>query len=431
MRIIYIVPGSGDTFYCQNCVRDAAFIRALRALGHDVVMVPLYLPLLVEGRDLARGSPVFYGAVRLYLEELFPFLRRLPRRLASLLDARPLLRWVARRASSTRAHGLENLTLSVLRGEHGRQVAELKTLLTWLAGEPPCDVIHLSNSLLLGLARPLRAALQIPVVCSLQDEDEWVDSMNAKDAALIWEVMADCAVDVSAFLAVSPYFAKRIQPRLRIPEARLHVVCPGIRVEEYVPSSLPFTPRAIGYLSRMSEDCGLGILVDAFLALRQDKRLRQVRLYICGGMTRDDRRFLAGIQAKLAADNAQGHVKFLPDFDRNARTAFLQSLTLLSVPALKETSSGTYLLEAMAAGVPVVQPAIGGFTNIVERTGGGILYEPNTPEKLAEALRGLLLDLRRTRELGQSARAGVATCFGVEKMAMELVEIYQGVARKT
>ena len=431
MRIIYIVPGFGDTFYCQNCVRDAAFIRALRSLGHDVVMVPLYMPLLAEGRDLALGSPVFYGAVRLYIEETFPFLRRLPRRLAALLDARPLLHWVARRASTTRARGLENLTLSVLRGEHGRQAAELKTLLGWLAAEPPCDVIHLSNSLLLGLARPLRAALGAPVVCSLQDEDEWVDSMQTEGATRIWDVMADCAVDVSAFLAVSPYFAERIQPRLRIPAARLRVVYPGVRIEDYVPSSLPFTPRAIGYLSRMSEDCGLGILVDAFLLLRQNKRLRQVRLYVCGGMTRDDRRFLAGIQAKLAADNAQGHVKFIPEFDRNARTAFLQSLTLLSVPARKETSTGTYLLESMAAGVPVVQPATGGFADIVKRTGGGVLYTPNTPEKLSGALTDLLLDLRRTREMGQQARAGVAAHFRVEKMAAQLVEIYQGVARKT
>jgi glycosyltransferase involved in cell wall biosynthesis len=123
-------------------------------------------------------------------------------------------------------------------------------------------------------------------------------------------------------------------------------------------------------------------------------------------------------------------VKFLPDFDRNARAAFLQSLTVLSVPALKETSSGTYLLEAMAAGVPVVQPSTGGLSEIVERTGGGILYAPNTPEKLTEALKILLLDLRKTREMGQRARAGVSANFRVEKMAAELVEIYKGVTRK-
>lgn len=431
MRILYIVPGFGDQFYCQNCVRDAAFIRALRLLGHDVVVVPLYLPLLAEGRDLALGRPVFYGAVRLYLEEMFPFLRRLPRRFANLLDSRPLLQWVARRASTTRARGLEDLTLSVLRGDHGRQAGELRILLDWLAGEAPCDVIHLSNSLLLGLARPLRSALNAPVVCSLQDEDEWVDSMHSEGATRIWEVMADAAVDVSAFLAVSPYFAARIQPRLRIPSARMRVVYPGVRVEDYVPSSLPFTPRAIGYLSRMSEEGGLGTLVESFLILRQNKRLRQVRLYVCGGMTRDDRRFLAGLQSKLAADNAQGHVKFIPEFDRNARTAFLQSLTLLSVPARRETSTGTYLLEAMAAGVPVVQPSEGGFTDIVGRTGGGVLYSPNSPEKLADALTDLLLNLRRTREMGQQARAGVAAHFSVDKMAAELVEIYKSVARKT
>ncbi|MCK5114935.1 MAG: hypothetical protein KAR11_09265 [Phycisphaerae bacterium] len=44
MKIIQLTPGSGDNFYCENCLRDNFIVKALRQLGHDAVLVPLYLP---------------------------------------------------------------------------------------------------------------------------------------------------------------------------------------------------------------------------------------------------------------------------------------------------------------------------------------------------------------------------------------------------
>jgi glycosyltransferase involved in cell wall biosynthesis len=429
MRILYIVPGSGDSFYCQNCVRDAVLIRALRALGHDVIMVPMYLPLLAEGSDLSRGSPVFYGAVRLYIEEKFPALRRMPRLLSRLLDSPALLHWVASRASSTRARGLEDLTLSVLRGEHGRQTADLAQLVAWLRTEPRPDIVHLSNALLMGLAAPLKREFGSPVVCSLQDEDAWIDSMDAAGAVRIWETMSAQAESIDAFIAVSAFFRDVMARRMAVPPARIRVVPPGVRVEDFVRTSLPFTPRVIGYISRLAEGAGLGTLVDAFLILRQDKQLRQVRLLATGGMTRDDVAFVEAQRAKVSAAMADGHVRIGDSaFDRKGRAAFLQGITLLSVPASSEISTGTFLLEAMAAGVPVVQPRLGAYPEIVMQTQGGILYEPNTPERLAEALTSLLLDPPRVREISRAAREGVAAHYGAERTAGRLADLYAQVA---
>lgn len=45
MKILFIVPGSGDSFYCGNCFRDNLQASALRKAGHEVIVMPLYLPL--------------------------------------------------------------------------------------------------------------------------------------------------------------------------------------------------------------------------------------------------------------------------------------------------------------------------------------------------------------------------------------------------
>ena len=83
------------------------------------------------------------------------------------------------------------------------------------------------------------------------------------------------------------------------------------------------------------------------------------------------------------------------------------------------------MIEAMAAGVPVVQPREGAFPEIVDATGGGVLYEPNTAVALAEALETLLRDPVRVRTLGQAGQAAVKEHFTVEGMADKMAAIYE------
>ena len=63
---------------------------------------------------------------------------------------------------------------------------------------------------------------------------------------------------------------------------------------------------------------------------------------------------------------------------------------MVSVPVRNGEAFGIYLLECMASGVPVVQPALGAFPEIVELAGGGVIYEANTPEALAGSLEILI-----------------------------------------
>ena len=151
MRIIQITPGTGS-FYCGTCLRDNALVAELRRQGHDALMVPLYLPLMVDEAPTTDDTPLFYGGVNVYLQQKSALFRKSPRWLDRLFDAPKLLRLAASRAGSTEARELGDLTVSMLRGEEGRQIKELDRLADWLTEEQP-EVVCLSNALLIGLAR--------------------------------------------------------------------------------------------------------------------------------------------------------------------------------------------------------------------------------------------------------------------------------------
>ena len=110
-------------------------------------------------------------------------------------------------AGSTRAKGLEDMTISMLLGEEGNQNEELDHMVNWIAEHCKPDIIHLSNALLLGLARRLKEKIGVPVVCSLQDEDVWVDPMQPKIQKKIWNLMHERSKDVDALVSVSNFFA--------------------------------------------------------------------------------------------------------------------------------------------------------------------------------------------------------------------------------
>jgi len=432
MRIIQITPGSGDNFYCENCLRDAGLARALRELGHDVALAPLYLPPRLEETGRGSAGEVFFGGINVYLQEKWGLFRHTPRWLDRLFDGRRLLAWAARRAGMTDAGELGRTTISILRGEEGRQKKELARLTEWLEEQGGCEVVVLSNALLLGLARALgggggRAGRQPAVVCWLQDEDEFLDDLEEPYRSEAWGLLRERARDVEAFVAVSRYYAEAMGQRLGLDERRLEVVRPGVRVEEYEGGASPGGSAAptIGYLSRMCAAKGLDLLVEAFLQLRQEEELGELRLRVAGGSLGDDRGYVAGLRRQIAEAGASGAVEWVGSFEREDRIAFLHSLTVLCVPARRAESYGLYALEAMAAGVPVVGPASGVFPELLALTGGGILVEPNDAGSLRDGLRRVLTDRGWAEGLGQRGRQGVRQHFDARRSARQTAEAYE------
>ena len=425
MKIVHIIPGSGGTFYCQNCMRDNELIKSLKSLGHEIHMIPMYLPLSIDNHEIAHNIPIFYGAINMYLSEKLPFYRHAPKWLEKLFDSQPFLRFAAKKSGSTRASGLEEMTISMLMGEEGHQASQLDHLIKFLASNIKSDVVHLSNALLLGLARRLKNDLGIKVICSLQDENEWIDLMRDEYQKKVWDLMAERAVDVDMFVAASNYYSEKSRDQLKIPTQKIRVVYGGIDLDGYELSSLPFDPPVIGYLCRMSEYFGLGIIVDAFIRLKQDERFKDLKLYLTGGYTGDDKIFIKKMLQKVSAHGFERDVRIFEEFNKNKRIQFLKSLTLLSVPVPTGEAFGAYQLEALAAGVPIVQPNIGGYPEFIEATGGGVIYDPNDGENLAKAIASLLTKPDQVHKLGAQGRKAVLEKYSMNDMAKNIIKIYE------
>lgn len=421
MNILQLVPGSGDTFYCENCLRDNALTAALRRAGHAVDILPLYLPPIDEGLDRPIEAPIFFGGVNAYLQQVSGLFRRTPRWLDRLFDARWLLRWAGRRSGATRAEALGEMTISMLRGAQGRQAKELDRLVAFLRDRERPDVAVLSNALLTGLARRLRRELGIPVVCWCHDEDAFLDALPAPLDARAWETLADRAGDIAAFVAPSRYYADVMTRRLNLPAERMHVLPAGLDPAGFAPAATPPEAPAIGFLSHIAPGKGLETLGQAYLALRRGGHPR-LQLRITGGQTACDEPFHKRFARSVVAE-AGDAVRFEPAFDREHRAEFLRSLSVLSVPTRRPEAFGLFVLEALACGVPVVLPRHGAFVELVGETGGGVLCEPNDAEALAAGLDELLSDPSRARALGRTGQQAVLKRYTADSVAPRFAEI--------
>jgi len=177
----------------------------------------------------------------------------------------------------------------------------------------------------------------------------------------------------------------------------------------------------------MSEYFGLGIIVDAFIKLKKESKYADLKLSLIGGYTGDDKPFVKKMVKKFKVEGIIDDVKIYENFDIKYRLEFLKSLSLLSVPVPGGEAFGAYQVEALASGVPIVQPNLGGYPEFIKATGGGILYEPNDPENLARALSTLLDDPDRIREMGAKGRKSVMEQYSMENMANRILDVYKKV----
>ena len=431
MNLVQITPGAGG-MYCGNCFRDNALVAALRRGGHEVLMVPLYLPMTLDEENQSAGTPTFFGGINVYLQQQSACFRRAPQWLHSLLDSPILLKLAAGRAAKTRAADVGELTLSMLRGEEGNQARELDELLAWLKTQPRPDVVLLSNALLVGFTRRLKAELGCKVICNLQGEDAYLDSMPSSLRERVWALLAERCRDCDLFLAPSRYFADTMARRLELPAEKVKVVFNGISLEGYAetPSSesrVPSSPT-LGYFARMCPEKGLDLLVETFIELKQRGTVPNLKLKVGGGCGPGDEAFVAQLKGHLRRAGCLGEVEFHPNLTRAQKVSFLRSLTVFSVPALYGEGFGLYLIEAMAAGVPVVQPRHAAFPELVAATGGGLIAEANAAA-LASAIEGLLLAPAQLRSLGEAGRCAVSGLFTVDRMAGEVASQCEALLR--
>lgn len=423
MNIIHMTAGTA-TFYCGNCVRDNAMVKSMQRQGHEVLMVPLYLPLYPDESNTAQDSEIFFGGINVYLQQKLSVFRYTPRWIDKLFDSKLLLNMAGKMMGMTKATELGELTLSMLKGEDGNQKKELDRLIEWLKTRPKPDIISLSNGLLAGFAKPLKDALNTKVVCHLQGEDGFLDTLPPPYNNDSWDELSRQLQHCDGIIAVSNYYADLMKKKVGNDE-KFKVVLNGISLEGYSNDRMEPEVRCIGYLARMCADKGLHTLVDAFIQLKKDNAYDDVKLKVAGVKLPQDEPFVAEQKDKLTKSGIIGDVSFHPNVSREEKIAFLESLTVFSVPALYGEAFGLYVIEALAAGVPVVQPEHGGFTEIIEITQGGQLFDHEVHHGYVETLKSLLDQPEHRQHLSAKGKEVVHTQFSIDAMTSKLIKIYE------
>ena len=434
MKILSITAGAAG-MYCGSCFRDNALAAELIARGHDVQLIPVYTPTRTDEPNVSAHR-VLFGGISVYLQQNLPLFRRLPRLLDRVWDMPAVISAFANRSVTTDPALLGDLTLSMLQGTRGVLRREFDKLIEWTRDEPAPDVINLPNSLVIAMAAPLRTAFGRPICCTLQGEELFLGGLppayRDKAVALIREQVPH----VDGFIAVSEYCARFMEQFLGIPPSRMSVVPLGINMKGYEPARDPAAGSRrrefrIGYFARVAPEKGLHVLADAYIRFRRRMPEVAARLEVAGYLAPAHEGYLADVQQTLQRASVGGECTYRGALDRAGKLEFLRHLDLLSVPATYDEPKGMFLLEAMASGVPAVQPRRGAFVEIIERTGGGVLVPPDDPERLADAFVELYRDDAMLRTLGQRALAGVRAHYTVAHSADRLLNVYREVAARS
>jgi glycosyltransferase involved in cell wall biosynthesis len=434
MKILYITAGAAG-MYCGSCLRDNALASELMKQGHDVTLLPLYTPPLTDEPSVSSGK-IFFGGISVYLEQHAAVFRRTPRWLDKIWDSRLALKAASKRSITVNPDSLSELTISILKGEDGHQRKEVEKFIDWLKSQPPPDVIDMQNSMLIALARPIKEATGRPVCCTLQGEDLFLDGMREPYRGQALELIHEHSKYVDAFLAVSRYYADFMTGYLGIPREKIHVVPIGINMKDYdaapvsgrVRGDGPFT---VGYFARVAPEKGLHTLAEAYRMLRARGDFPAARLEAAGYLAPEHKGYLGKVEQSLKDAGLSGEFHYHGTLEREAKLRFLQKLDVLSMPTTYAEPKGLSVFESMASGVPVAQPDWGSLPEVIDRTGGGVLFEPNDPASLAEAIHWIWQNPEQAADMGKRGAAGVREHYSAAQMAERALDVYAGLSAKT
>ena len=410
-------------------MRDRALVKALGRTGNEVMFMPLYLPVELDARPTeVQVEPIFFGGINVYLEQKLALFRWTPQWFNNLFDSRKLLDMAAKKAGMTDPSGLGDMTLSMLQGKHGKQARELNKLIDWLKtpGNTP-DIVCLSNALLNGIAPAIVNELGVKVVCFLQDEDGFVDSLGSYSEP-VWQQMNTNSEYVSKYIAVSKFYAGLMQKRMDLTDEKVSYCYSGIELSDYKDIAAKAEgPLTIGFLSRICKSKGFDILAKAFVELKKRDNLKDLQLLVSGGSIGDDD-FIRQQKLYLEKNKVLQDVLFNDDFvELEDRLKFFSAIDVICVPEHDAVAHGRYFIESSAAGVPAVCPDSGVFPELAELTNAGLLYDHINGDSLVTELEKILADETLRKTLAENGRGNAGKYFDIDNNAGVLIGIFQAV----
>jgi glycosyltransferase involved in cell wall biosynthesis len=425
LRIAILAAGAAG-MYCGSCIRDNQLALALKRLGHDVVMIPLYTPVKTDVEN-ASINTVFYGGVNTWLQHANKLFRKTPRALDWLLDRPRLLTLAGNYGAQTSPSKLGDFTLDILRGETGNTSKELRRLIDFLKTDLKPQVISLPNLMFIGAARLLKQELNTPIVCELTGEDIFLNAMSEPHRSQAQQIIRERAQDVDRFVSTSRYYAREMANYLNVPEDQIDVVYPGLP-EDYLQPAIGKRQSAIptvGYLARICPEKGIDQLVDGMFLLKKRKGFENVKLKAAGYLGKAHTKWYADLERRIRSSPLKNDYTYLGEVDRATKLHLLDTIDVLAVPTAYPESKGLYVLESLARATPVVLPHHGSFPELIAQTGGGITHPPGNPAALADALAAMLSDPAQRKRHGEAGRAAVRDRFLDTHMANDMLQVFR------
>lgn len=418
---IAIITAGGAGMFCGSCMHDNTWARALQQAGCEVTLLPTYTPIRLDEPDQST-TPIFLGGVNVYLDSRLPGWRSVPRAFTRWLDAPWLINAVSRLSIRYDMRKLGDLALATLAGEQGPQSRAFAELADFIGQKLRPDVVVFSNALLCGGLRLLKEQFGGPVYCTLQGDDVFLDALPSSHKSRAIAAVSVRAADFDGFFAHSRFYSEYMASYLSLPESRFHQIPLGIDLSGHdgQPGGRSAEPFTVGYFARIARVKGLHRLVEAFLKLHQ--RQPAARLRVGGFLGGPERAYFKEV-CRAARPLGIAFEYVGSPATHAEKVAFYKSVDVLSVPTEFLEPKGLYVLEALANGVPVVQPRHGAFPELLEATGGGRLVTPGDADELADVLEELMADADTRYSLGATGQINVREQFNPEVMAAATLDV--------
>ncbi|WP_417384821.1 glycosyltransferase family 4 protein [Gimesia sp.] len=420
---VAIITSGGAGMFCGACMHDNTWTRAMMLQGAEATLVPTYTPIRVDEENMT-GSPVFLGGINVYLNYRSKLWRKLPGFMKHWLNTPWIINLATKFGVSNDAHELGALTVTLLEGDQGAEGREIEELAQFLGSHLKPDVICLSNALLSGTIKKIREHFQGPLFCILQGDDVFLEELGEPYRSRSLELIRNNVQQVDGVLVHSDYYREFMSDYLDVPIDHIHKVLLGINLEGHdgTPADHTDEPFTIGFFARICKEKGLHNVVEAFEIFH--KAHPDSRLCVGGFLGKESEAYFHETTKNLPALNESYKYWGSPD-TREEKIAFYKSLSVLSVPTDYHEPKGLFVLEAMANGVPVVQPAHGAFPELIEQTAGGLLVPPGDPQALADAWERLYQDREYRLQLARQGYERVRQFYSAELMATESLSFFQ------
>lgn len=427
MKVVYLTAGAAG-MYCGSCMHDNALARAMIVRGIDTLLVPTYTPIRTDEQDVSIDR-VFFGGVNIYLQQLAPWLRFVPRWLDQVLNSPKLIRWVASRGMETSPKSLGALTVSMLKGRHGNQRKEVDRLCDWLVGDINPDAVVLTNMLIAGFIPELKRRLRIPVAVTLQGDDIFLDYLPEPYRQQTLDMMRELVKSVDGFIVHSRDYGTRMAHQLQIPDKKWHVTPLAIDTKPFQqaasqPRSLPEQPT-IGYLARLAPEKGLHQVIDAFIELHRDPQYQAVKLRVAGWLGPQNIAYWEEQKKKIATAGLTERLVHDGEIDHQHKIAYLRGVDILCVPTTYQDPKGLFVLESLAAGTPVIVSEHGAFPEMLARHGGGWCVKNGDVAGLTQRLKWVVDHREDAHRIGIQGQKSVHSQGDIMTMAAQTIDLLQ------